>query len=206
MRSRFPWRKRRARLLDPRPTFSAEALGRAFAINRSASAPRPKQKAAQLGLCRSRLSRGQHVSNAACGAEQHERDDEAPCDLKGAASTRWPSSARWRQGLERGHRPDWPNPRGAALVGVCPGHPKSYVADFTAGRAATTAPPLTSVRQFRALGFCVLRHGRHCAAEPRGGACFLRTILCAFAPCAATVRRFLIPRRAHPHLCGLASS
>ena len=39
-------------------------------------------------LRRSRLSRGQHVSNAACGAEQDERDDEAPCDLKGAASTR----------------------------------------------------------------------------------------------------------------------
>jgi hypothetical protein len=39
-------------------------------------------------LRRSRLSRGQHVSNAACGAEQDERDDEAPCDLKGAASKR----------------------------------------------------------------------------------------------------------------------
>src|SRR5580704_17449124 len=144
MQSRFPWRKPRARPLDPRPTFRAKTLGRAFAINRAASAPRPKQKAAQLGLRRSRLSRGQHVSNATCGAEQDERENEAPCDLKGAASTRWPRSARWRQGLERGHRPDWPNPCGAALVGVCPGHPKSYVADFTARRAAIAARSLTS--------------------------------------------------------------
>ena len=142
MRSRFPWRKRRALLLDPRPTFRAEALGRAFAINRSASAPRPKQKAAQLGLCRSRLSRGQHVSKAPCGAEQHERDYEAPYDLEGAASTRWTRGPRWRQWLERGHRPDWPNPRGAALVGVCPGHPKSYVADFTADERPS--PPVPS--------------------------------------------------------------
>ncbi len=99
-------------------------------------------------LRRSRLPRGQHVSNAASGAEQDERDDEAPCDLKRAASTRWPSSARWRQGLERGHRPDWPNPRGAAFVGVCPGHPKSYLADLTARRAAIAAHSLTSARRF----------------------------------------------------------
>ena len=96
------------------------------------------------GLARSRLSRGQHVSNAAGGAEQDERDDEAPCDLKGAASARWPSSARWRQGLERGHRPDWPNPRNAALVGVCPGHKKSYLADLTAPRRAAIAAPVPS--------------------------------------------------------------
>ena len=36
---------------------------------------------------------------------------------------------------------------------------------------------------------------------------FFRTIFCAFAPCPATKpRRFRIPRRAHPHLCGPASS
>jgi hypothetical protein len=42
------------------------------------------------GAGRSRSSRGQHVSNAAGGAEQDERDDEAPY-LEGAASARWPS-------------------------------------------------------------------------------------------------------------------
>src|SRR5271155_3026721 len=82
--------------------------------------PGRKPKAAQLGVRRSRLSRGQHVSNAPGGAEQNERDNEAPYDLEGAAS--WPRGPRWRRWLERGHRPDWPNPRGAALVGVCPGH------------------------------------------------------------------------------------
>ena len=98
------------------------------------------------GLDRSRLSRGQHVSNSAGGAEQDERDDEAPCDLEGAASTRWPSSARWRQGLERGHRPDWPNPRGAALVGVCTGHQKSYLADLTAPDERPSPPPFSHIR------------------------------------------------------------
>ena len=98
-----------------------------------------KPKAAQLGLRRSRLSRGQHVRNAPGGAEQNERDDEAPGNLEDAASTRWPRWPRWRQGLERGHRPDWPNPCRAALVGVCPGHPTSYVADLTARRAAIAA-------------------------------------------------------------------
>ena len=95
---------------------------------------------------RSRLSRGQHVSNSAGGAEQDERDDEAPCDLEGAASTRWPRGRRWRQGLERGHRPDWPNPRGAALVGVCPGHQKSYLADLIASRRAAIAAPFPHIR------------------------------------------------------------
>jgi hypothetical protein len=98
------------------------------------------------GLARSRLSRGQHVSNAAGGAEQDERGDEAPCDLEGAASTRWPRGPRWRQGLERGHRPDWPNPRNAALVGVCPGHKKSYLADLTAPRRAAIAAPFPHIR------------------------------------------------------------
>jgi hypothetical protein len=70
------------------PVAKTQSPSGRFAINRAASAPRPKKKGAPLGLCRSRLSRGQHVSNAACGAEQDERDDEAPCDLKGAASTR----------------------------------------------------------------------------------------------------------------------
>ena len=40
------------------------------------------------GLARSRLSRGQNVSNAAGGAEQDERDNETPCDLEGAAGKR----------------------------------------------------------------------------------------------------------------------
>jgi hypothetical protein len=97
-------------------------------------------------LARSRLSRGQHISNAAGGTEQDERDDEAPCDLKGAASTRWSRAPRWRQGLERGHRPDWPNPRGAALVGVCTGHQKSYLADLIASRRAAIAAPFPHIR------------------------------------------------------------
>ena len=105
-----------------------------------------KPKAAQLGLRRSRLSRGQRVSNAPGGAEQDERDDEAPCDLEGAASTRWPRGPRWRRWLERGHRPDWPNPRGAALVGVCPGHQKSYLADLTASPTSGHRCPFPHIR------------------------------------------------------------
>ena len=105
-----------------------------------------KPKAAQLGLRRSRLSRGQHVSNAPGGAEQNERDDEAPCNLEGAASTRWPRRPRWRQWLERGHRPGWPNPGGAALVGVCPGHQKSYSADLTAPPTSGHRCPFPHIR------------------------------------------------------------
>jgi hypothetical protein len=44
------------------------------------------------------------------------------------------------QGLERGHRPGWPNPPGAAFVGVCPGHQKSYLADLTASRERPSPP------------------------------------------------------------------
>ena len=53
---------------------------------------------------------------------------------------------RWRQGLERGHRPDWPNPRNAALVGVCPGHKKSYLADLTAPDERPSLPPFPHIR------------------------------------------------------------
>ena len=34
----------------------------------------------------------------------------------------------------------------------------------------------------RQLGFSALRQGHHCAAGPSVGACFFRTIFCAFAP------------------------
>ena len=61
---------------------------------------------------------------------------------QGRGEPRWPRGRRWRQWLERGHRPDWPNPRGSGLVGVCPGHPTSYVADLTARRAAIASHPL----------------------------------------------------------------
>jgi hypothetical protein len=49
-------------------------------------------------------------------------------------------------GLERGHRPDWPNPRGAALVGICPGHQKSYLADLTAPDERPSPPPFPHIR------------------------------------------------------------
>jgi hypothetical protein len=65
MRSRFPWRRRRARLLDPRPTFRAEPLGRAFAINRAASAPRLTARTACLIL---RDSRGRPARLRSPGA------------------------------------------------------------------------------------------------------------------------------------------
>ena len=49
--------------------------------------------------------------------------------------------------------------------------------------------------------------GHHYAAGPSVGAYFFRTIFTAVAPYPARrPRRFRIPRRAHPHLCGLASS
>jgi hypothetical protein len=70
----------------------------------------------------SRLSRGQHVSNAAGGAEQDERDNDATCDREGAASARAPGARLWRRRLERGHRSRRPNPRGAAVLGVGRGH------------------------------------------------------------------------------------
>jgi hypothetical protein len=50
-----------------------------------ASEMAPSSRAADivpLGLC---LSRGQHVSNAADGAKDDKRDNDPPCDLKGAA-------------------------------------------------------------------------------------------------------------------------
>jgi hypothetical protein len=50
-----------------------------------ASEMAPSSRAAdivQLGLC---LSRDQHVSNAAGGAKHDERDNDSPCDIKGAA-------------------------------------------------------------------------------------------------------------------------
>ena len=47
-------------------------------------------------------------------------------------------------GLEWGHRPDWLNPRGAALVGVCPGHQKSYLADLTASPTSGHRCPVPS--------------------------------------------------------------
>jgi hypothetical protein len=68
--------------VDGSGTAEAEALPLKLALKCG------KPNAAQLGLRRSRLSRSKHVSNAAGAAEQDERDDDGPCDLKGAASTR----------------------------------------------------------------------------------------------------------------------
>ena len=89
-------------------------------------------------LRRSRLSRGQHVSNATDGGPEQDEATIRPHAISRARRARDGRAACVRQGLERGHRPGWPNPRGAALVGVCPGHQRSYL--------ATRPRPETSVR------------------------------------------------------------
>jgi hypothetical protein len=92
------------------------------------------------------LSRGlgKHVSNA---AEHDEHDDDSPCDLEGAASTR-SSGAGCREGLGRGHRPSWPSARGAMLVSRCLSHHKSL------------ADPSLIILLLRARSLRVRKYGR----------------------------------------------